>query len=235
MWEAEPPARLPKLSRAAILPHGDVRCKAKLDATAPAAPCGPQATAQGQSPCKKPGRPFAARWHKARWPFRHRANFLSRTHPSPRRRVAPCVPQKGPQSTLKGKAPAKSRAAHMRPGGTKPDGLPPSGELSSTHPPRKKQARSALRPPKGAAVHAQGQSPCKKPGRPHAARRHKARWPSAIGRICFHAPTPRPAGAKRPAPPKGGAVHGSRAKPLSAGFFVYAFELGKDHAASAGL
>ena len=65
MWEAEPPARLPKLSRAAILPHGDVRCKAKLDATAPAAPCGPQATAQGQSPCKKPGRPFAARRKKS--------------------------------------------------------------------------------------------------------------------------------------------------------------------------
>ncbi len=47
----------------------------------------------------------------------------------------------------------QSRAALLRPGGTKPDGLPPSGELSHVHPPPARQAQSAPAAPTGAAVH----------------------------------------------------------------------------------
>ena len=45
------------------------------------------------------------------------------------------------------------------------------------HPPRAKQARSALHPPKGGAVRGPGAQPPAKPGRPYAARRQKARRP----------------------------------------------------------
>ena len=112
-----------------------------------------------------------------------------------------------------GEALSQSRAARMRPGGTKPDG--PFAvwriDLCAVTP----RPAGAKRPcaPKG-AVHGSRAKPLAKPGPPFAARRHKARWPSAIGRTCFHAPIPRPAGAQRPAAPTGAAVHGLRAKPL---------------------
>ena len=77
--------------------------------------------------------------------------------PAQQARSAP-APQRA-QSTGQGRSPWQSRAALLRPGGTKPDGLLPSGVLSYVRPPRIEQAQSAPAAPTGAAVRGAGAQP----------------------------------------------------------------------------
>ena len=164
-------ARSPWQSRAALLRPGGTKpdgpfavWRIDLCAVPPAqqarsapAPQRAQSTGQGRSPWQSRAALLRPGGTKPDGPFAVWRIDLCAVPPAQQARSAP-APQRA-QSTGQGRSPWQSRAALLRPGGTKPDGLLPSGVLSYVRPPRIEQAQSAPAAPTGAAVRGAGAQP----------------------------------------------------------------------------